>query len=238
VANALAAAAACRAAGFSAKDIRRGLATFTPAEVNPGRGNVYRAGDDQPVIVDYGHNAAALDATGAMITKVWGGEPAAAVTLPGDRRDDLVTETAEAIAAWFGKVVVYEDDDKRGRRPGEMQELIEAAMRRVRPDIICARASGPQQALRHALALADGAPILFLYEKFAAARAAVASIGAEPWPGKPAQGSAVSQTPLPWPGQPAQGSAVSQTPLPWPGQPAQGSAVSQTPLPWPDADRP
>jgi len=182
VANALAAAAACRAAGFSAKDIRRGLATFTPAEVNPGRGNVYRAGDDQPVIVDYGHNAAALDATGAMITKVWGGEPAAAVTLPGDRRDDLVTETAEAIAAWFGKVVVYEDSDKRGRRPGEMQELITAAMRRVRPDIICEPAAGPEQALRHALSMADGAPILFLYEKFAAARAAVASIGAELWP--------------------------------------------------------
>ena len=182
VANALAAAAACRAAGFSAKDIRRGLATFTPAEVNPGRGNVYRAGDDQPVIVDYGHNAAALDATGAMITKVWGGEPAAAVTLPGDRRDDLVTETAEAIAAWFGKVVVYEDSDKRGRRPGEMQELITAAMRRVRPDIICEPAAGPEQALRHALSMADGAPILFLYEKFAAARAAVASVGAELWP--------------------------------------------------------
>jgi cyanophycin synthetase len=182
VANALAAAAACRAAGFSAKDIRRGLATFTPAEANPGRGNVYRAGDDQPVIVDYGHNAAALDATGAMITKVWGGEPAAAVTLPGDRRDDLVTETAEAIAAWFGKVVIYEDSDKRGRRPGEMQELIAAAMRRVRPDIGCELAVGPEQALRHALALADGAPILFLYEKLAAARAAVASVGAEPWP--------------------------------------------------------
>jgi hypothetical protein len=60
-------------------------------------------------------------------------------------------------------------------------------MRRVRPDIICVPAAGPEQALRHALALADGAPTLFLYEKLAAARAAVASIGA------------VSQTPVPWP---------------------------------------
>jgi cyanophycin synthetase len=181
VANALAAAAACRAAGFSAKDIRRGLATFTPVEANPGRGNVYRAGD-VPVIVDYGHNAAALDATGAMITNVWGGEPAAAVTLPGDRRDDLVTETAEAIAAWFGKVVVYEDSDKRGRRPGEMQELIAAAMRRVRPDIACEPAAGPGQALCRAVALADGGPVLFLYEKLTAAQAAVESIGGIPWP--------------------------------------------------------
>ncbi|MGH3406877.1 MAG: Mur ligase family protein, partial [Streptosporangiaceae bacterium] len=194
VANALAAAAACRAAGFSAQDLRRGLATFTPVEANPGRGNVYRAGDG-PVIVDYGHNAAALDATGAMITKVWGGEPAAAVTLPGDRRDDLVTETAEAIAAWFGKVVIYEDSDKRGRRPGEMQELIAGAMRRVRPDIACEPAAGPEQALRRAVALADGGPVLFLYEKLAAARAAVAAIGADPWPGKPGQGPDVVGAP-------------------------------------------
>jgi cyanophycin synthetase len=134
------------------------------------------------VVVDYGHNAAALDATGAMIAKVWGGEPAAAVTLPGDRRDDLLTETAEAVAAWFGKVVVYEDSDLRGRRPGEMQDLICAAMRRVRPDIVCERAAGPEQALRGAVALAGGAPVLLVYEKLAAARDAVAAIGAVPWP--------------------------------------------------------
>jgi cyanophycin synthetase len=99
VANALAAAAACRAAGVSAKDIRRGLATFTALDANPGRGNVYRAGAS-PVVVDYGHNAAALEATGAMMTRVWGGAPAAAVTLPGDRRDDLIMQTARRSACW------------------------------------------------------------------------------------------------------------------------------------------
>jgi cyanophycin synthetase len=181
VANALAAVAACRAAGVSAKDIRRGLATFTPEQLNPGRGNVYQAGDS-PVIVDYGHNAAALDATGAMIAAVWDGSPAAAVTLPGDRRDDLVSQTAEAIAAWFGKVIIYEDSDKRGRRPGEMQELISAALRRVRPGIVCEYADGPQQALSGAVTLAGGGPVLFLYEKLAAARAALEAIGATPSP--------------------------------------------------------
>ena len=42
VANALAAAAACRAAGVTAKDVRRGLATFTAA-ANPGRGSIFMA---------------------------------------------------------------------------------------------------------------------------------------------------------------------------------------------------
>jgi cyanophycin synthetase len=187
VANALAAVAACRAAGVSAKDIRRALATFTPQEANPGRGNIYRAGDT-PVIVDYGHNAAALEATGAMIAGVWGdglaGRPAAvaAVTLPGDRRDDLLTETAGAIAARFGAVVLYEDRDRRGRQPGELQQLISAALRQARPGITCQLADGPEQALRTAVALAGDAPVLFLYEKLDAARAALDAIGAVPWP--------------------------------------------------------
>jgi cyanophycin synthetase len=185
LANALAAVAACRAAGVSAKDIRRALATFIPEESNPGRGNVYLAGGS-PVIVDYGHNAPALHATGRMVTDVWGGEPVAAITLPGDRRDDLVAATAEAIATWFGRVVIYEDEEKRGRAPGEMTSLIAAAMRRARPGIALARADGPRSALSTAVAMAAGSPVLFLYEKLAMAHDALAALGARPWTGEPA----------------------------------------------------
>ncbi|MEU8056059.1 cyanophycin synthetase [Microbispora bryophytorum] len=181
IANALAAVAACRGLGVSAKDIRRALGTFTPGESNPGRGNVYLAGGG-PVILDYGHNAAALDATGHMINDVWGGEPVAAITLPGDRRDDLVARSAEAVAAWFGRVVVYEDADKRGRRPGEMTGLITAAMRRARPGIGLATAEGPQAALRIAVTMAAGHPVLFVYEKLAMARQALKALNARPWP--------------------------------------------------------
>jgi cyanophycin synthetase len=181
VANALAAAAACRAAGISVKDIRSALMTFTPEEANPGRGNIYRAGGS-PVIVDYGHNAAALQATGQFIADVWGGEPVAALTLPGDRRDDLLAQTAEAIAARFGKVVLYEDSDKRGREPGAMTALIGTALRQARPAIRCEEAENPADALRAALALADGAPVLFVYEKLKLAHDALAAVGAEPWP--------------------------------------------------------
>jgi len=189
VANALAATAAARAAGVSAKDVREALRTFTPAESNPGRGNVYAvaAGPQaataaSPVIVDYGHNAAALAATGQFLAKVWGGEPAAAITLPGDRRDDLVTESARAVAAWFGKVCVYEDDDLRGRQTGEMRALITAALSAARPGICLAHADGPADALRQAIALAAGSPVLFVYEKLDAARAALDDAGATPWP--------------------------------------------------------
>ncbi len=189
VANALAAIAACRAAGVTVKDVREALSTFTPGAVNPGRGNVYAvaagpaaAAAAGPVLVDYGHNAAALHATGQMVASVWEGEPVAAITLPGDRRDDLVTESAEAVASWFGTVVVYEDEDRRGRVPGEMRELIAAAMRKIRPEVHVTFADGPAGALRAAVELAAGGPVLFLYEKLDPALAALESLGATPWP--------------------------------------------------------
>jgi cyanophycin synthetase len=182
VANALAALAACRALGVSAKDCRHGLTAFTPASHNPGRGDVYWAGE-HPVILDYGHNSAALRATGQFVADVWGNGAAgvAAVTLPGDRRDDLLVESAEAIATRFGKVVLYEDCDKRGREPGEVAGLIGAALRSARPGIVCDLAEGPAEALTAALEMASGRePVLFVYEKLAMARDALASVGARP----------------------------------------------------------
>ena len=179
VANALAAVAACRAMGISAKDIARGLAAFEPGAENPGRASLYRAGASQ-VVVDYGHNAAALEATGRFMRSVFGATPVAAVTLPGDRQDDLLVQTAGAIAAWFGRVVLYEDSDKRGRPTGEMIALIGSALRAARPGITVEQAENPADALRAALDLAGGGPVLFLYEKLALARDALAAVGAEP----------------------------------------------------------
>jgi cyanophycin synthetase len=195
LANALAALATCRALGVSAKDCRRGLAGYLPAEHNPGRGDVYQAGPS-PVVVDYGHNAAALRATGRFVAEVFGGRPgqpgthgagqgqhgAAVLTLPGDRRDDIIVQAAEAVAEWFGKVVVYEDADKRGREPGEMTALVTAALRSARPGITCQAADGPTQALQAGLELAAGGPVLFVYEKLAMAREALAAAGARARP--------------------------------------------------------
>ena len=178
VANALAAAAACWALGVSVKDIRRGFATFTPAEVNPGRANVYQVGR-VPVIVDYGHNPAALAAMGRLVHEAWGGQPLAAITLPGDRRDDLVAETAASVAAWFSRVVVYEDSDLRGRQPGEMTRLITGSLTRHRPGIQVMPATGPDGALRAALSLAAPAdPVLLTYEKLAPFQELLADLGA------------------------------------------------------------
>jgi cyanophycin synthetase len=181
VANALAAVAACRAAGVSAKDIARGLSAFVPAADNPGRASVFSAGTS-PVLVDYGHNATALEATGRLVHAVWPGQAVAAVTLPGDRRDDLLVASAQAIARWFPAVVLYEDSDKRGRETGEMLTLVGSALSAARPGVVCRAAENPADALRTALELAAGGPVLFIYEKLAFAMDALAAVGAEPWP--------------------------------------------------------
>jgi cyanophycin synthetase len=197
LANALAAAAACRALGVSVKDIRRGFATFTPAESNPGRGNVYQVGA-VPLVVDYGHNPAALASMGRLLHEAWGGQPVAAITLPGDRRDDLVAESAATVATWFSRVVVYEDRDLRGRAAGEMTRLISGALARHRPDIRILPADGPEDALRRALALASPAdPVLLTYEELGPVRELLDGLGARPWTAGP-------WTAGPWTAGPAQ----------------------------------
>jgi cyanophycin synthetase len=181
VANALAAIAASRAVGVPVKDIRAALGAFTPHEANPGRGNLYAAGS-HPILVDYGHNAAALLATGELVAATWRGQATAVLTLPGDRSDDLIVDAADAIATWFGAAVIYEDDDLRGRIPGELRELVAQAMRKARPTMTVRHAHGPTDALRQALKINSAGPVLFIYEKYAAAQAALEAVGAIAWP--------------------------------------------------------
>lgn len=132
-----------------------------------------------------------------MLHVAWGGEPVAAVTLPGDRRNDLVADTAAALAEWFGRVVIYEDHDLRGRTPGEMTALISATLTARRPGVMIATSSGPASALRTALSLAGPAdPVLFVYEKLAPVHEALASLGAV---AQPLAGPRVLSRPRPRP---------------------------------------
>ena len=64
------AAASARAVGVSAAVVRRGLGAFgTRPDCNPGRMNVFEVGCGR-VLVDYGHNPAALDAVAAVARRL------------------------------------------------------------------------------------------------------------------------------------------------------------------------
>jgi cyanophycin synthetase len=165
VANALAAVAACRGLGVGLEDVRRRLATFQPDRDNPGRLNLLRL-RGVPVVVDYAHNAEALTAIGELIAAQWESDPVAVITLPGDRADPLVVESARAVGRAFRRIIIYEDLDLRGRRPGEMADLISSGVSEVCPDAQCLRAASMEEAAETALALAAPAdPVLIVYEE-------------------------------------------------------------------------
>ena len=165
VANVLAAVAAARALGTQIGDIQGALASFEPSSDNPGRMNIFRVGE-VPVVLDYAHNPAALSAVGSFVRQHWGRESVAVLTLPGDRTDALVAESAHSVGRAFDRVVVYEDMDLRGREPGEMTKLITSALTEARPDIRWEPAAGLDEAIMIGTALAAPTdPVLLVHAK-------------------------------------------------------------------------
>ncbi|HET6380460.1 MAG TPA: cyanophycin synthetase [candidate division Zixibacteria bacterium] len=140
VQNALAAAAACWAAGAHLHDIRQGLRTFTTSYfMAPGRLNMFEL-DGYRVIVDYAHNPPAVRALGEFIELL--AEPTAGGRLPlvsgrrigviataGDRRDADIVELGETAARFFDAIVIREDANNRGRPRGDTAALIERGVR-------------------------------------------------------------------------------------------------------------
>jgi cyanophycin synthetase len=85
------------------------------------------------------------------------------------------------VAGAFGRVVVYEDEDLRGRRSGEMTRLIVQGLREGRPDVLHHPAGDLKGALTSALDMAGpGEPVLLLYEKLEPVVELLETLGAEP----------------------------------------------------------
>jgi cyanophycin synthetase len=157
------------------------LGEFDPGVDNPGRGTLLRLGD-VAIFLDYAHNPAALAATLRTLHRLWGADRCvAAVTLPGDRRDDLLAASAQVLADGLTRAVLYEDQDTRGRAPGEVSTLVEREMRARRPQIRAARVSGFREAVTTGLRMtAPGEVLLVIYEKWGPMRAFLSELGAVP----------------------------------------------------------
>jgi cyanophycin synthetase len=136
VANALAAAAAAWAAGAHIHDIRQGLRTFTTSFFQaPGRLNLVEVGGIR-VVIDYCHNVDGMrnlaDFTRRMMsTDGNGASPSGrhgraigVIGMPGDRRDEDMREYGRLAAGAFDELIVREDRNLRGRKPGETAEHV------------------------------------------------------------------------------------------------------------------
>lgn len=127
VQNVLAAVAAGWSLGLSAEAIRNCLERFSvEAPDNRGRLNHYELGGVQ-VFIDYGHNAAGIQEILKTLKKFKGRSLVACLTMPGDRPDDSIRDVARIAAKGFQRLIIREDKDLRGRKPGEVAELIYSA---------------------------------------------------------------------------------------------------------------
>ena len=124
VENAMAAAAAAWTLGVPFEMIRHALETFVnDTQKVPARFNVIQF-SGSTVVIDYGHNAAAISALCDAFDKMPHERRLIVYTAAGDRRDEDIVRQAELIANGFDLMVLYEDACTRGRQDGEICRLM------------------------------------------------------------------------------------------------------------------
>lgn len=129
VQNAMFAAVMAYAMGVKVENIRQGLRTFDTSYFQvPGRTNVF---DKLPfkVILDYGHNPAAVQAMSDLALRLdCTGKRICVLAAPGDRRDEDIRAIARIAGKTFDRLILRRDDDPRGRGPDEVPRLLEAEL--------------------------------------------------------------------------------------------------------------
>jgi cyanophycin synthetase len=129
VQNAMFAAAMAFSMGLKLENIRHGLRTFdTTFFQAPGRMNIY---DEHPfkVILDYGHNPAAVEAMCQLVERLdVVGRRLCVLAVPGDRRDQDIFEIGRIAAGHFERYICRRDDNLRGRGPDEVPRLLRESL--------------------------------------------------------------------------------------------------------------
>ncbi|GAC1650892.1 MAG: cyanophycin synthetase [Herpetosiphon sp.] len=165
VQNALAATAMLYVQGVPIDVICQGLRSFsTRFEDTPGRLNVYE-GHPFRVIMDYGHNAAALEQMSDLVQRLHPQHRrvVGVVAGPGDRRDEDLRALGRIAAGFLDEMVVREDASLRGRARGDVARLIcagaqEAQMADKQITVVISE----NEAVLHALTLAGEGDLLVL----------------------------------------------------------------------------
>ena len=122
--NSLAAVAASYGIGVHIDIIREGLREFhTDITNNKGRFNVFEVKDFK-VIIDYGHNIGGYSRVLNGLKKMKANRLIGVVGVPGDRNDISILKVGEISGKYFDQVYIKEDQDLRGRKPGEVANLL------------------------------------------------------------------------------------------------------------------
>ena len=128
IANALAAVGAAFAEDVQLEHIRHALRTFSSNFFQtPGRFNLLEV-DGRRVLLDYCHNVAGLEAMADFVKRIDADRTIAMISIPGDRSDEDVRAFGRLAGATFQEIVIREDTNPRGRRRGEIAELLGEAV--------------------------------------------------------------------------------------------------------------
>jgi cyanophycin synthetase len=158
----LAATLAAFLQNISIEDIRVGLTTFVPSVAQtPGRLNLIEMGDFT-VLLDFAHNPAGMEALQRFVAKFPNKVKTGVIGGTGDRRDDDLQLYGRIAAQMFTNIIVREDDDLRGRPPGESTRFVLEGIRSVNPDLPIKEFSDASMAINHALGHARKGELLVI----------------------------------------------------------------------------
>lgn len=185
IANAMAAIAACRAQCVPRELIAFALTSFRGDSDNPGRANLYAVGGGH-VMVDYGHNPDAFHAVCRMAARWEGRRVTGIIGVPGDRDDHLIEEAGRVAARGFHRIIIKEDQDRRGRVRGEVAKLLCQAVSDESPNTECLIVLDEVEALRAELQKMNEEQIaVILYDQLAPVLEVLAEYDARPTDARP-----------------------------------------------------
>jgi cyanophycin synthetase len=180
IANSLAAIAACRGMGAAAGLVRHALADFDSNGCNHGRLNVFELPLGR-VVLDYGHNPAAIEAVGQMMAALPHSRLIGVVAIPGDRDDALIQQAGRAAARMFDTVILKEDEDTRGRSRGEVAALLRSAVAQERREVSCTVVLDESAAVREAIShMQQDDVVVVFYDQPGIVRSTLSELGAVP----------------------------------------------------------
>ncbi len=165
VQNAMFASAMAFAMEIELEQIRHGLRTFdTTFFQAPGRMNQY---DEHPfkVILDYGHNPAAIKTVCQTIDRFdIPSKKTCVLSAPGDRRDEDIQAIADEAAGHFDAYVLKADDHRRDRDFQEVPLMLQKQLIKqgVSPDAITVIAD-EVEAINYALQISREGDLLLIF---------------------------------------------------------------------------
>ncbi len=128
IANALAASAVALGADVPLEAIRHAMRTFAASFFQtPGRFNMVEL-DGKQILMDYCHNVHGLEALIDFTRRMNPSRTIAMVAIPGDRSDDDIARFGELAGKSFDRIVIREDDNRRGRANGEVAGKLHEAI--------------------------------------------------------------------------------------------------------------